>query len=342
MVSDFPHGVEGRDVPSLEEIIRQSLFPQSATAAPPGHAPSPPGNAAEPLKEIFKACREQCVAGLSWASSCRLAEHSLGAWCTTTVVMMAICLAIPLSDYASRPTPAFLLPKSRRIPLLSRKLSATVGLSRAPRASDPDKLARKLGLGTRHAAGLMLRGIALPDWQNEARRTFSGQGTLQWPVDRGRFTRGFGTGTEGYHLAIDIMAPVGSAVRASADGIVAYSANKVHGFGNMIMLVHPEGWITLYAHNSANHVRAGQRVRRGMLIAEVGNTGISRGPHLHFELMHQGKNCDPSPLFRSVPPASGLRSHAAARWFIEGPRPSGVRCAPRKRHPHSYRSAKAS
>ena len=64
------------------------------------------------------------------------------------------------------------------------------------------------------------------------------------------------------------------------------------------MVVHAGGWVTMYAHNSTNFVVAGERVPRGAILAEVGSTGISRGPHVHFELMFSGRNCDPGPLFR--------------------------------------------
>jgi murein DD-endopeptidase MepM/ murein hydrolase activator NlpD len=102
-------------------------------------------------------------------------------------------------------------------------------------------------------------------------------GTLRWPVTNGWFTRGYGSGMQGYHQAVDIMGEVGWNVRAAARGIVAYSGDEVRGYGNLVLVVHPGGWVTMYAHNSVNFVVAGEHVPRGGILAEVGSTGISRG-----------------------------------------------------------------
>ena len=85
--------------------------------------------------------------------------------------------------------------------------------------------------------------------------------------------------------------PGGGNVRAAAPGIVAYAGNELKGYGNVVMVVHPDGFVTMYAHNSVNFVSAGERVKRGGILAEVGSTGISRGPHVHFEFIHAGQNC---------------------------------------------------
>lgn len=198
-------------------------------------------------------------------------------------------------------------------------------------------LARRLGLGTREVAGKLLRGRVEPRWERAARGGNRMPGTLRWPVTNGWFVRGYGSGEGGYHLAVDIMGEIGWNVRAAAPGIVGYAGNEVRGYGNIVLLIHPGGWVTLYAHNSANSVVAGERVPRGGIIGEVGSTGISRGPHVHFELMHDGKNCDPAALFRpGIRHRNGnLTPIAAATWLRPGDRPSSVRCAPRRRHPQS-------
>lgn len=74
---------------------------------------------------------------------------------------------------------------------------------------------------------------------------------------------------------------------AAADGLVIFSGRGPDGYGNMIMLDHGSRLITLYAHNERNVVRAGERVRRGQIIALMGQTGRATGTHLHFEV-HQG------------------------------------------------------
>lgn len=197
--------------------------------------------------------------------------------------------------------------------------------------------ALRLGLGSVQAAGKMLAGILQQRWIDAANRGREGDGTLLWPVPTGWFVRGYGSGEEGYHLAVDIMGERGTDVLAAAPGIVGYAGDGVRGYGNLLVLVHPGARVSVYAHNQKTYVVPGERVRRGQPIAALGNTGISRGPHVHFEFIHGGKNCDPLPLFRP-----GIRHRAGhlspidpVVWPIDGQRPRDVRCAPRRRHPHS-------
>ena len=158
-------------------------------------------------------------------------------------------------------------------------------------------LAERLGLNEASVAGRLFHGRADANWVQAAGPAALHDDSLLWPVRRGHYVRGFGSGRGGYHLATDIAADVGQKVRAAAGGVVAYAGRGISGYGNVVFVVHPSGWITMYAHNSANEVVTGERVARGDVIAEVGSTGISRGPHLHFEFMFQGENCDPTHLF---------------------------------------------
>lgn len=201
------------------------------------------------------------------------------------------------------------------------------------------RLAQNLGLGTRQVASQLLRGRVEPRWiRAAARGRQSGMpGELRWPVTNGWFVRGFGSGEGGYHLAVDIMGEIGWNVRAAAAGIVAYADNGVPGYGNMVLMVHPGGWVTMYAHNSTNSVVAGQWVPRGGILGEVGSTGISRGPHVHFEFIYNGRNCDPAVLFRpGIRHRDGrLSPLPRARWLGREDTPERVRCYPRRRHPRS-------
>jgi murein DD-endopeptidase MepM/ murein hydrolase activator NlpD len=199
-------------------------------------------------------------------------------------------------------------------------------------------VARQLGLGTTLAAGQLLHGRVTPAWILAAGKSKSLPGTLRWPVAQGWFVRGYGSGEGGYHLAMDIAGNIGWNVRAAAAGIVGYSGDGIPGFGNLVLLIHPGGWVTLYAHNSVTYVSAGERVPAGAVIAEVGSTGISRGPHVHFELIYKGKNCDPAPLMRpAVRHRNGSRSAVKqATWTRADQRPREVQCSPRRRHPSHY------
>ena len=92
---------------------------------------------------------------------------------------------------------------------------------------------------------------------------------------------------------INIAAPVGAPVKASAAGVVAYAGNELRGFGNMVLLRHADGWVTAYAHNSSLLVKKGDKVDQGQTIARVGSSGNVDSPQLHFELRKGTKAVDP-------------------------------------------------
>jgi len=167
-----------------------------------------------------------------------------------------------------------------------------------------------LDLGTRAAAGKLLTHGPEVDWIAAAggRR----KKTLLWPVPEGQLGRGFGyvrkhmPGT--LHKGIDIRADEGALVRAVNDGIVAYSDNGIRGYGNAVLLVHADSTSSLYAHQRANYVFAGQRVKRGQVIGEVGLTGLTWGPHLHFEWRRaNGRPRNPMPRMVGRPSPSRAR-----------------------------------
>lgn len=99
-------------------------------------------------------------------------------------------------------------------------------------------------------------------------------------------------GRDDFHLGIDMAAPTGSNVYASASGTVLISAWH-YSYGYYILIDHGNGTATLYAHNSQLLVSEGQSVSQGQLIAKVGSTGSSSGPHLHFEVRVGGKTQNP-------------------------------------------------
>jgi murein DD-endopeptidase MepM/ murein hydrolase activator NlpD len=161
-------------------------------------------------------------------------------------------------------------------------------------------------------------------------------GTLALPVPEGRFLRGWGSGARGYHLAIDIGAPAGTPVHAAADGLVAYVGNGVRGYGNTVVLVHRNGWVTWYTHHTQNLVVAGQTVARGEVVGTVGDTGYARGAHLHFMLVADGSHCDALPLLR--PELEGGQT-IQTRWV--GERPASIQCAAREDRPHPRQRRRA-
>lgn len=136
--------------------------------------------------------------------------------------------------------------------------------------------------------------------------------SLEWPVRTGRLTSGFGIRHGVMHDGVDIAAPAGTPVHAAAAGKVIY-AGWLRGYGNVLIVQHRNHYVTVYAHNSANLVRDGQWVRRGQIIADVGRTGRTTGPNLHFEVRHN--NVASNPLAYLPPPAGGaarLARHAGS------------------------------
>jgi murein DD-endopeptidase MepM/ murein hydrolase activator NlpD len=118
-----------------------------------------------------------------------------------------------------------------------------------------------------------------------------------WPVG-GHVTSPFGSrqnprgGGAQFHSGIDISVPSGTPVKATADGVVSFSSWS-SGNGNLVALEHGFGYSTFFAHNSANKVHVGQKVKRGDVIAYSGSTGNSTGPHVHYEVWKHGKAINP-------------------------------------------------
>jgi len=136
---------------------------------------------------------------------------------------------------------------------------------------------------------------------NEMNSAFDG--TFHWPVPtHHEISSPFGPRTHPIrrtsenHCGIDIRAPSGTRIVAAADGIVTL-ATWHGGFGNTVIINHGNGYTTLYGHASRLLVSVGDSVTQGQHIANVGSTGVSTGPHLHFTIRRNGTPIDPAPFF---------------------------------------------
>ena len=109
-----------------------------------------------------------------------------------------------------------------------------------------------------------------------------------WPA-KGVLTSGYGMRWGRMHRGIDIAGPIGTPIVAAASGEVVSAGWSSGGYGNLVKLMHPDGSLTLYAHNSRILVHQGQEVEQGQFIAEMGSSGYSTGPHLHFEVHPNGQ-----------------------------------------------------
>jgi murein DD-endopeptidase MepM/ murein hydrolase activator NlpD len=125
-----------------------------------------------------------------------------------------------------------------------------------------------------------------------------------WPVNEA-----FGAGPDGTRNdGINIAAAKGAAIEAADDGIVAYAGNELRGYGNLILIKHPNGFISAYAHCDVILVKTGQKVGRGQVIARVGATGNVDTPQLHFELRRGKKPVDPRQYLASPATAGSERN----------------------------------
>ncbi len=124
------------------------------------------------------------------------------------------------------------------------------------------------------------------------------------PVDKGWISSPFGwredpfNGTRSFHYGVDIPATRGKEIRSVAAGIVIFSGRR-NGQGIVVEIDHGDGYVSRYAHNQKNKVVAGQRVARGDIIALVGSSGRSTGPHVHFEVMRFGKRLNPMKFIKA-------------------------------------------
>ncbi len=125
------------------------------------------------------------------------------------------------------------------------------------------------------------------------------------PVAHGYVASGYGTrtdpitGRQAAHLGVDFDVPMGSDIQAVAEGVVTYSGVR-NGYGNVVEIDHGNGYMTRYAHNSRNLVEVGTRVHVGEVVATVGSTGRSTGPHCHFEVWLNGRPVNPMAYVRST------------------------------------------
>ncbi|NIK78964.1 murein DD-endopeptidase MepM/ murein hydrolase activator NlpD [Paenibacillus castaneae] len=124
-----------------------------------------------------------------------------------------------------------------------------------------------------------------------------------WPTDSRKVTSLFGvrkdpfTRRATYHAGLDIGGAVGDPIYAAADGTVTRSErDRIHG--NNVMIDHGRGISTRYMHMNARNVEVGDKVVKGQIIGQLGNTGRSTGPHLHYEVFVNGENVDPEPYIK--------------------------------------------
>lgn len=151
-------------------------------------------------------------------------------------------------------------------------------------------LPRTLGMIPRTSGGSSWPDSPTYEEPEEPSRPFRKhfQQTYIWPAE-GILSSQYGWRWGRMHRGIDVANRVGTPIKAVAEGTVSYSRWNDGGYGYLVEITHPDGTVTLYAHNSRLMVREGQYVQQGDVISLMGSTGRSTGPHLHFEIRPPGK-----------------------------------------------------
>jgi murein DD-endopeptidase MepM/ murein hydrolase activator NlpD len=117
---------------------------------------------------------------------------------------------------------------------------------------------------------------------------------FRWPV-RGRVIVAFGPKPNGVQNdGINLAVPEGTPIKAAEDGVVAYAGSELKGYGNLVLVRHPNGFVTAYAHASDILVKRGETVKRGQVIGHAGQTGNVASPQLHFEIRKGATPVDPA------------------------------------------------
>ena len=142
--------------------------------------------------------------------------------------------------------------------------------------------------------------LLLLDRNLENERTPAG-----WPVSSGWISSGFGerndpfTGKRAQHEGVDFAGTKGSEILGVASGVVIWSGSR-QGFGNLLEIDHGNGYVTRYAHNDELLVKVGDGITVGQIIAKMGETGRASSPHVHFEVLHNGKHVNPNKFVKQM------------------------------------------
>jgi murein DD-endopeptidase MepM/ murein hydrolase activator NlpD len=156
-------------------------------------------------------------------------------------------------------------------------------ITRVNEITDPSRIQPNTKLVIPGATQLKPRDVLLVNGQL--------QKAFDWPV-RGRISSSFGPRWGRMHNGLDIAVSTGTQVKAAADGRITF-AGWNGGYGILVIIDHGNGIETRYAHNSRLNVKVGQRVTRGETVAYSGNTGVSTGPHVHFEIRYRNNPVNP-------------------------------------------------
>jgi murein DD-endopeptidase MepM/ murein hydrolase activator NlpD len=218
-----------------------------------------------------------------------------------TMTGIAKRYSVPLRDLAkaNRIEPYAQLKMGDRLLIPGRSASAkqpaTVASRSAPALAQPKPTpapSKMAAIETPHTARAVSPTATVSDDDDKA--SASGSPAFRWPV-RGRIIAGFGPKPNGQQNdGINLAVPEGTPVKAAEEGVVAYAGNELKGYGNLVLIRHPNGFVTAYAHASELLVKRGDSIKRGQVIARAGQTGTVTSPQLHFEIRKGSAPVDPT------------------------------------------------
>jgi murein DD-endopeptidase MepM/ murein hydrolase activator NlpD len=218
-----------------------------------------------------------------------------------TMTGIAKRYSVPLRDLAkaNRIEPYAQLKMGDRLLIPGRSASAkqptTVASHSAPALAQPKPTpapSKIAAIETPHTARAVSPTATVSDDDDKA--SAPGSPAFRWPV-RGRIIAGFGPKPNGQQNdGINLAVPEGTPVKAAEEGVVAYAGNELKGYGNLVLIRHPNGFVTAYAHASELLVKRGDSIKRGQVIARAGQTGTVTSPQLHFEIRKGSAPVDPT------------------------------------------------
>ncbi len=176
------------------------------------------------------------------------------------------------------------------------KVAAATPAKPAPAPAKPEQVAalekKTVDATPTASVPVAAAAVAAPAAAPAAVTAEGGGPEFRWPA-RGRIIQGFKGGSGG-NDGINIAVPEGTAVKAAEGGVVAYAGNELKGYGNLVLIRHPNGYVTAYANNGEIDVKRGETVKRGQTVAKSGQSGNVSSPQLHFELRKGSTPVDPT------------------------------------------------
>jgi len=149
------------------------------------------------------------------------------------------------------------------------------------------------------SASMVTAAVDDPGGDSSTKATDATPG-FRWPA-RGRIIAGFGPKPNGQQNdGIDVAVPENTPIKAAEDGVVAYAGSELKGYGNLVLVRHPNGYVTAYAHAKELLVKRGDPIKRGEVIAKSGQTGNVEVPELHFEVRKGTVPVDPMPFLNGA------------------------------------------